>query len=81
MDLSVRTWRNYLSAIDLDAGVDGINLAKTLLALDPGLPIVMISGDPFNAARVKKARLGHFFTKPFQIESIASVLRQIARQT
>lgn len=42
---------------------------------------MMISGDPLNAAGVKKARLEHFFAKPFQVASIASVLRQIARQT
>jgi DNA-binding response OmpR family regulator len=67
--------------VDLDAGSDGIELAKILRKLDPALPIVMISGDPFNAARVKKARLHHFFAKPFQIESISSVLRAIARRT
>ena len=46
--------------VDLGTGLDGIELAKLLLALDTRLPIVMISGDPLNAVRVKNAGLEHF---------------------
>lgn len=65
--------------VDLDAGLDGIAVAKILLKFDPRLPIMMISGDPLNAEPVRKAGLEPFFAKPFDLTQIALVLRRIER--
>ncbi|OGS39982.1 MAG: hypothetical protein A3J82_02705 [Elusimicrobia bacterium RIFOXYA2_FULL_69_6] len=64
-----------LSDIDLsDPEMDGIAAAKRLLALDPGLRVVMMSGDPANVARVLEAGLGTLLPKPLDPAAIIALL-------
>ncbi|HAM36133.1 MAG TPA: hypothetical protein DEB40_02615 [Elusimicrobia bacterium] len=63
-----------LADVDLDDEVDGIFVAKTLLSSDPNLKIVMMSGKPHNAQKVREANLGAFMSKPFEFPQIGSLL-------
>ena len=54
-----------ITDVELGDGMDGIEVARRLLALQPTLNVVMMSGDPVHAARAKETRLGAFFDKPF----------------
>jgi DNA-binding NtrC family response regulator len=60
--------------LDLGDGMDGITVAKELLALKPGLQVVIMSGNPKNAGRALAAGLGPLLTKPFDFSTLALTL-------
>jgi DNA-binding response OmpR family regulator len=70
-----------LAFLDVDLGEksDGIALARKLRELRPLLRIVMMSGDPDNAARVSGAGLGETLAKPFELSVIARLLESGAQ--
>ena len=61
--------------------MDGLELLDRLLALDPGLPVIILTahGTIENAFEAKRAGAFDFLTKPFEaeelVETIASALR------
>ncbi|MBI5238923.1 MAG: response regulator [Elusimicrobia bacterium] len=75
LDLTA-TARYELAFLDVDLGgePDGIALAKKLRDRHPRLRIVMMSGDPDNAAKVSDAGLGAVLEKPFANSAIEGLL-------
>lgn len=68
--------------VDLGEGPDGIEVARKFRETDPGLKIIMISGDSGNAERVQEAGLGPFLQKIFTFAELKSVLyRQTQPET
>jgi DNA-binding response OmpR family regulator len=63
--------------VNISDGLDGIILARRLRELDPALRIVMMSGEPANAARVEAAGLGTLLRKPFDLPLVDSLLLSI----
>ena len=63
-----------LADVDLKEELDGIDVAKRLLNQDPCLKVVIMSGQPQNAERVKEAKVGAFITKPFEVPAINALL-------
>ncbi|HAM35186.1 MAG TPA: hypothetical protein DEB40_12940 [Elusimicrobia bacterium] len=60
--------------VSLGSGVDGVDLAKMLLELEPGLKIAMLTGSIANAQRARAACLGPVMLKPFDSAEIARLL-------
>lgn len=60
--------------VNLCDGLDGIDLARKLRDRDPALRVVMMSGDPTNAARVEAAGLGPMLPKPFDLSQLGAIL-------
>jgi DNA-binding response OmpR family regulator len=63
-----------LADVLLPHGMDGIELARRLKALQQDLRIVMISGAPGVADRVKAANLGPFLSKPLDLPALTALL-------
>lgn len=63
-----------IADVRLNGGIDGIEVAKRFLGLEPRLQVVIISGVAGVAGRVKEAGLGLFFPKPAGIEALADFL-------
>jgi DNA-binding response OmpR family regulator len=59
-----------LADVDLGGGPDGIEVARKLRDQDPPLKVLMMSGEPGNEAKVRKARLGPFVAKPFDLPEL-----------
>jgi DNA-binding response OmpR family regulator len=60
--------------VQLDDDMDGIEVAKKLLGLEPQLKVAMISGVPGASDRVREAGLRFFFPKPVGIGALADLL-------
>ncbi len=62
-------------------GMDGLTLMKHLRALDPSLPVVMLTGHGSIASAIEAIRLGAFdyLEKPCDAEDVASTLQRAAR--
>lgn len=58
--------------------LDGISLAEQLLAIQPGLRIVLMSGLQSEIARADrlKSRTTLFLSKPFTLDQLRAVVRQ-----
>jgi DNA-binding response OmpR family regulator len=57
--------------VDVNLGPDdGIALAVTLRDLDAHLNVVVMSGDPANEDKARKAGLGRILAKPFTLEEL-----------
>jgi DNA-binding NtrC family response regulator len=63
-----------LTDVDLKGGIDGIAVAKELLALQPGLRVAVMSGNPKNEARAQEAGFGTFLAKPLDFSALALAL-------
>jgi CheY-like chemotaxis protein len=63
-----------LTDVDLKEGMDGIAVAKELLAQEPGLRVVVMSGNPKNEALAQNAGLRDFLAKPFHFSALALAL-------
>jgi len=63
-----------LSDVHLGAEMDGIEVAKMLLNIEPRLTVVMMSGMPSTADRVKAAGVGSFLAKPLSLGKVAGLL-------
>jgi signal transduction histidine kinase/CheY-like chemotaxis protein len=64
-------------------GIDGLDLAERVLAISPGLPVVVMTGDAGDADRVRSAKVGvrELVEKPLDRAALASTLRRaLARQ-
>jgi DNA-binding response OmpR family regulator len=59
-----------------DAAMDGIAVAKKIRELEPGLRVVLMSGDPANKDKVKQAGLGPFLSKPIEPGAMAKFLER-----
>lgn len=70
------TGRFALAFLDVDLGgePDGVALAQELRNLHPRMRIVMMSGNPDNAARVCGAGLGAILEKPFAQAAVEQLL-------
>ncbi len=65
--------------VDVNLGCDnGIDLAGRLKNLDPGLRVIVMSGDPANEEKVKEAGLGQMLPKPFSMEELQGRLKVAA---
>ncbi len=62
--------------------VDGIRLLTRIKELDPGLPVVMMSGFPTMGHTIEAMRKGasDFLTKPFTIQDVALTLQRIMKE-
>lgn len=60
--------------VRLDDSMDGIEVAKKILSLEPKLKVAMISGVPGASERVKEAGLKLFFQKPIGLDALAQLL-------
>ncbi|MBI5594818.1 MAG: response regulator [Elusimicrobia bacterium] len=69
-----------LADVDLGGGEDGIAVAQKLLEREPGLRVVMMSGEPGNAVRAQERGLGKLFNKPFDLGEIADLMGRLARE-
>ncbi|HAH08379.1 MAG TPA: hypothetical protein DCM05_17945 [Elusimicrobia bacterium] len=67
-------FRLLLADVRLDEGIDGIEVAKRLLGLEPDLKVAMISGVPGASDRVKAAGLDVFLPKPVGLDALADLL-------
>jgi FixJ family two-component response regulator len=58
----------------MPGGMSGVDLAETLAATRPGLPVVLCSG--YTGSDEGRARAGGwpFLSKPFSLESLAQAL-------
>ncbi len=65
-----------LSDVDLGAD-DGIDACLELRSRRPGLPILMMTGDPASAQRIDAAGLGPALRKPFLMRELESALEAI----
>ncbi|PZQ50250.1 MAG: hybrid sensor histidine kinase/response regulator, partial [Phenylobacterium zucineum] len=65
-----------LSDVIMPGGMSGVDLAETLAATRPGLPVVLCSG--YTGGDQGRARAGDwpFLSKPFSLESLAQALAQ-----
>ncbi|MCX5795366.1 MAG: response regulator [Elusimicrobia bacterium] len=63
-----------LADVDLGGGPDGIEVARRLRDQDPPLKVVMMSGEPANETKVRKAKLGSFMPKPFDLPDLGTML-------
>lgn len=63
-------------------GMDGMALLKALLAIDPALPVVMITGHGDVALAVEAMREGayDFIEKPFPVQQLSSVVARAAEK-
>ncbi|MEO0389063.1 MAG: sigma-54-dependent Fis family transcriptional regulator, partial [Pseudomonadota bacterium] len=61
-------------------GMDGMALLRRLIALDPGLPVILITGHGDVALAVEAMRLGayDFIEKPFDPERLADLVKRAA---
>jgi two-component system cell cycle sensor histidine kinase/response regulator CckA len=59
-------------------GMDGLDLAAKILALRPGLPVVVMTGNAEDAARVRGAEIGvrEIVEKPLDRATLAETLRR-----
>lgn len=62
-----------LCDVDLPDG-DGVELARALLAIDPRLRVLMMSGDPANLERAHQAGLSPALLKPFEPAELRALL-------
>lgn len=63
-----------LTDVDLGDKPDGVEVAKRLLNQDPDLKVVIMSGQPQHAKRVREANLGTFMAKPFELPELDTLL-------
>jgi CheY-like chemotaxis protein/nitrogen-specific signal transduction histidine kinase len=63
-------------------GVSGLDLATRLKELDPGLPVVLLSGWAMQELeeKVKKAGVDYILVKPCLMEDLLSVVQKAARE-
>lgn len=66
-------FRLLVADVRLDEQMDGIDVAKRLLRLEPGLKVAMISGVPGASERVRAAGLPLFFDKPLGIAALVEL--------
>ncbi|MBI5882196.1 MAG: response regulator [Elusimicrobia bacterium] len=59
------------------AEADGIVFCRELAVRDPGLAIVMMTGDPGEVARARAAGFDHVFEKPFDLRMLEAALRKL----
>ena len=65
-----------LADINLGGGLDGIAVAQRLLQSEPGLRIVMMSGDSSgDAERAAAAGLGRILVKPFTPDELQAIIK------
>jgi len=62
-----------ISDVDLGEGPNGIAIVLKLLERQPGLRVVLMSGDSINEDQAKKAGL-RFIQKPFDLSVISALL-------
>lgn len=62
-----------LCDVDLPDG-DGISLARAFLKVDPALTVVVVSGDPENVLRARKAGLAASLHKPFALDDLRTLI-------
>lgn len=62
-----------LCDVDLPDG-DGISLARALMKANPSLIIVVVSGDPENVLRARKAGLTASLHKPFALDKLRALI-------
>jgi DNA-binding response OmpR family regulator len=73
-----RRYSLVIADINLGRGLDGVSLAQRLLALEPGLRVVLMSGDSVSEAdRAQAAGLGRILVKPFDPERILALLAEL----
>jgi len=64
--------------VDLKNEMDGIEVAKRLLHLEPSLRIVMMSGTREDNQRLKEAKVGEFLSKPFEPPKLIALLQSVS---
>ncbi|MEK7746939.1 MAG: response regulator [Elusimicrobiota bacterium] len=64
-----------LSDVDLPGSKDGIGLARELMSMDPALRAAMMSGTPVNEEKAKRAGLGLFLHKPFELGAVVGLMK------
>ncbi|HAH06076.1 MAG TPA: hypothetical protein DCM05_06030 [Elusimicrobia bacterium] len=70
-------FRAVLSDVDLPEGRDGVQLARTLRDVQPGLFFLLLSGDPSNEERARAAGFESFMHKPFDTAGLVGWLRSL----
>lgn len=63
-----------LADVDLGGGLDGIEVAQRLRRRHPPLKVVIMSGEPANEAKVRKAKVGDFMPKPFDLPDLGTMV-------
>ena len=63
-----------LTDVDLGGDMDGLDVAHRLVQLDPGLRVIVMSGNPVNADRARAASLGPFIPKPLDFRYLEKLL-------
>ncbi len=60
-------------------GLDGISLAERVLALSPGIHVILMSGFQGDLGRAEALKIGgaRFIAKPFTLEQIRAQVRQM----
>jgi len=60
-------------------GISGLDLAEEILALQPGLPVIIVSGDSSGAVRERAAAAGvaEFLCKPLSPEQLAATADRV----
>ena len=59
-------------------GMDGPTLATELLADDPGMPVLFMSGE-CDAKQLDRCRQFEFLSKPFSIPTLVAEVRSLMR--
>ena len=63
-----------LTDVDLGSELDGLEVARRALVLDPTLHVVVMSGSQENAERAEQAGIPAFLSKPVDFDTLARVL-------
>ena len=78
-----RSWRGEIGLLITDTGMpgmDGLTLARALLADDPGLPVLFLSAR-HHPPRLDQFECSEFLAKPFSLDVLVSKVRALTRQT
>jgi DNA-binding NtrC family response regulator len=60
-------------------GMDGCELRRQLAALDPTLPVAVMSSDPAAARRAALCHADAFLVKPFAIDDLLNTVSRLLR--
>lgn len=63
--------------IDLGSEINGVGLVQRLQALTPDFPVILMSGDQLNEAKVQEANFKFFVLKPFRAAELMKPLSAI----
>lgn len=76
LSLPPGTFRAAVVDVYLEGDKDGLRLVRRLLALQPDLPVIVISGCSDDEVRqaVQQSGAAHFITKPFRLGHLLTVL-------